>query len=218
MSTFPIFIPIKKDSQRVPNKNFRDWGGKPLWRHTIDKYTTNKLQHVYISTDSEGIIKDCKDIDNVTAYNREEHLRGHNVSVCKLIADCIQRFDLSGAMAQIHVTNPFLKKHHVWNALKVLSQSESRSCFSCNERQVRFWRKESHGLVPVNHNPMNLVQTQDLPIYYEENSCFYIFRTEDVLKTGLRLCSNPLPIVIGSPYNLDIDTEEDWKFCEVVRG
>ena len=226
-STFPIFIPIKKNSQRVSGKNFRDWGGKPLWRHTINKYEPigpYPIYHLYISTDSDEIIEECKGLGWVTAYARDKELCGDSISVCRLIVDCIEKFKLKGRMAQIHVTNPFLEEFYVWNAIQEITREYAftgkvihRSCFSCNERQVRYWRKESYGMVPINHNPMNLIQTQNLPIYYEENSCVYAFWAEDILKTGSRICSNPIELTVDFPYNLDIDTELDWEICESIR-
>ena len=51
-----IYIPIKENSQRVPQKNFREFHGKPLWEHTIDKL---KDFQVVIDTDSDDIIKKC---------------------------------------------------------------------------------------------------------------------------------------------------------------
>ena len=49
-----IYIPIKQNSQRVPQKNFREFNGKPLWEHTIDKL---KDFEVVVDTDSEEIIR-----------------------------------------------------------------------------------------------------------------------------------------------------------------
>ena len=56
-----------------------------------------------------------------------------------------------------------------------------------------------------------LEQTQDLPKYYEENSAFYIFQPNILLKTGNRIGQNPFFYELREPENLDIDTEEDWK-------
>ena len=49
-----IFIPIKHNSQRVPNKNFRLFEGKPFWEHTVDKLKNFK---VYVDTDSQTVEK-----------------------------------------------------------------------------------------------------------------------------------------------------------------
>ena len=61
-----VFIPIKHNSQRVPNKNFRLFEGKPLWERTIDKFANTKYK-VYIDTDSEDVIKKCSS-RNVVAF------------------------------------------------------------------------------------------------------------------------------------------------------
>ena len=89
------------------------------------------------------------------------------------------------------------------------------SVFSADVVQNRFWRKESYGYCPVNHNPMKLEQTQDLPVYYMENSYLYAFLPK-VLEYNNRIGYNPYIMEIGFPYNLDIDTEEDWKLVNVI--
>ena len=54
-------------------------------------------------------------------------------------------------------------------------------------------------------------QTQDLPKYYEENSAFYIFEPTVIKNFGNRIGQNPFFYEINEPYNIDIDTEEDWN-------
>ena len=85
------------------------------------------------------------------------------------------------------------------------------SVVSCNTYNSRFWRKEKYGFCPINHNPIKLEQTQDLPSLYEENSAFYIFSPDIMLSTGNRIGKNPYFYSVEYPFNLDIDTEEDWE-------
>jgi len=49
-----------------------------------------------------------------------------------------------------------------------------------------------------------------LPKYYEENSAFYIFKPNIIKSYGNRIGKNPFFYEINEPYNIDIDTEEDW--------
>ena len=51
-----IYIPIKENSQRVPNKNFREFCGKPLWEHTIDKLKL-PIKVFILNNNGYGIIK-----------------------------------------------------------------------------------------------------------------------------------------------------------------
>ena len=82
-----IFIPIKRNSQRVPRKNFRSFNGVPLFMHTLNKL---KDFEVYVDSDSEDVISACKSLDHVTAYKRSNTLIGDDVSVCDLIENCVK--------------------------------------------------------------------------------------------------------------------------------
>lgn len=208
-----VYIPIKENSQRVPRKNFREFKGKPLWEHTVDKL---KDFRVVIDTDSQEIIDGCKNKKWVTTYLRPENLRGDKVSVVDLIRNYFQDFPKETWILQLHVTSPFITEKTI-NQLKELTKSSHDSFFSVDKIQNRFWREESYGLVPINHNPMKLEQTQDLPPYFMENSCFYLFK-RSVLDFGNRIGKNPKQIEIGFPENLDIDTEQDWEIVKLLEN
>ena len=105
-----VFIPIKENSQRVPNKNFRIFKGSPLYKHTLKKL--NKF-NVYVDTDSDiiynEIIKDLT-LKHVTVYKRNHEMIGDEVSVCELIKHFINKFNITNeTICQLHVTSPFLK-------------------------------------------------------------------------------------------------------------
>tara|TARA_R100000152_G_C6770743_1_gene197032 strand:+ start:266 stop:913 length:648 start_codon:yes stop_codon:yes gene_type:complete len=204
-----IFIPIKHSSQRVPKKNFRNFNGEPLYKHSLLKYSEFE---VYVDTDSEQIIYEINNdsrFKNVTVYKRDNKLIGHEVSVCDLIKNFISKYDISRPLVQLHVTSPFLNPQIIKDAYSFMSDHDS--VVSCNLHNSRFWRKEKYGFCPLNHNPLKLEQTQDLPTIYEENSAFYMFKPSVVLSTGNRIGQNPYFYSISRPHNMDIDTEQDWK-------
>lgn len=209
-----IYIPIKKNSQRVPLKNFREFNGKPLWEHTIDKL---KDFEVVVDTDSEEIITACIDKKWVSPYLRPENLRGDKVSVVDLIKNYTDKRELTDEewICQVHVTSPFLSVEHLHLLKKETYNCNYDSKFSVDIIQNRFWRNEEYGLSPVNHNPMKLEQTQDLPPYYMENSYLYLFKV-GVLKYGNRIGKNPQVMPVGFPHNLDIDTEQDWEVVKAI--
>ena len=206
-----IFIPIKHNSQRVPKKNFRSFGSVALFKHTLFKF---KDHEVFVDTDSDEVFKSIKedsDFANVTVFKREASLCGDTVSVCELIKSFIISFNIKEPIAQIHVTSPFLKPDTLTSAFALMSNYDSIA--SCNSHNSRFWRKEKYGFCPVNHNPIKMEQTQDLPTLFEENSAFYIFKPDVILKQNSRIGKNPLFYPIGRLESIDIDTEEDWDFA-----
>jgi CMP-N-acetylneuraminic acid synthetase len=210
-----VFIPIKEISQRVPNKNFRLVDGIPLYKRCLYKLKDYK---VYVDTDSERIFneisKDNK-LNHVTVLPRKKELMGHEISVCDIIACFIRRCKIvDQTICQVHVTSPFLKTDTLTKAISMLANYDS--VVACNEYQNRLWRSENYGYTPVNHNPLKLEQTQDLPIYYEENSLFYIFNSEYFIKTRCRVGTNPYFYVCNYPENIDIDVEDDWKLVGLL--
>lgn len=210
-----IFIPIKHSSQRVHRKNFRRFGKEPLFKHTLLKYSNHQ---VYVDTDSQEIIdliSSDKRLSHVNVFNRRESLRGDTVSVCDLIRDFVTRFKINEPVTQIHVTSPFLKEKTLLAASKYIKTHDS--VVSCNAHNSRFWRKENYGYCPINHNPVKMEQTQDLPTLYEENSAFYIFQPSVILEINSRIGVNPYFYPTDYIESIDIDTEEDWKFAENIK-
>ena len=211
-----VFIPIKENSQRVPRKNFRLIGETPLY-----KYVLNNLKNldVFVDTDSDEIIREIKEdklLKNITVFKRAQSLIGDKVSVCDLIHNFIEKYNLKEEyICQVHVTSPFINEALLRKAFEKTS-CEYDSVVSCNEIQSRFWRKEKYGYAPINHNPMKLEQTQDLPVYYEENSAFYIFQSDSFRKTKNRIGACPYFYPIKFPLNLDIDTEDDWELVSRI--
>ena len=213
-----VFIPIKENSQRVPRKNFRLLNGIPLYKNILKKL---KGFQIFVDTDSnkikEGIEKD-PELKNVSVFKRSKELVGDDVSVCDLIENFINLYDLKNEyICQAHVTSPFITNQLLQEAFKKTKEGYD-SIVSCNEIHSRFWRKEPYGYVPINHNPMKLEQTQDLPTYYEENSTFYIFDVDMFRKTKTRIGFNPYFYPIYFPSNLDVDTKNDWELvCKVAK-
>ena len=209
-----IFTNIKKNSERVPGKNFKDFGGVPLYVHTLKKF--NQFEF-YVDTDSDEIVESCKSKDWVISYERPEELRGDTVSVVDLMKNYFKLYPTKKPICQLHVTSPFLDVEHIKQIKYTLNNLNYDSVFSVDVIQNRFWRKETYGLTPVNHNPMVLEQTQDLPKYYMENSYVYAFKPY-VLEWGNRIGKNPHMLEVEFPNNLDIDTEEDWKIVKLLEN
>jgi CMP-N-acetylneuraminic acid synthetase len=87
------------------------------------------------------------------------------------------------------------------------------SLFSVTRLQTRLW----DGLArPINHNPAILLQTQDLPPLYEENSCIYIFTREGLLKKRTRIGERPFLFEIPAMEAQDIDEEQDFLIADLL--
>jgi CMP-N-acetylneuraminic acid synthetase len=79
--------------------------------------------------------------------------------------------------------------------------------------QTRLWDQLGRA---INHNPSILLQTQDLPPVYEENSCLYIFQAETLLRRRNRLGERALMFQIEAAEAWDIDEELDFEITRFL--
>ncbi len=69
----------------------------------------------------------------------------------------------------------------------------------------------------MNHNPKELINTQDLPPLYEDNSNIYIFSKQSFTASGNnRVGLKPQMFLIEKLEAVDIDEEEDFILAEML--
>ncbi len=85
--------------------------------------------------------------------------------------------------------------------------------FAVNKFQTRFYREDGSA---INHDPNNLIRTQDLEPWYEENSNLYIFSAASFARTNARIGAKPQMFVTTRSESLDIDDQEGWDMAEAV--
>lgn len=85
--------------------------------------------------------------------------------------------------------------------------------FSVTRLQSRLWDQSGR---PLNHDPAVLLQTQDLPPVFEENSCLYLFTRENLHQRRNRIGELPLMFEVGADEAWDIDEELDFEIAEFL--
>ncbi|HKY53412.1 MAG TPA: acylneuraminate cytidylyltransferase family protein, partial [Anaerolineales bacterium] len=192
MPQFAALVPMRHHSQRVLGKNYRPLAGKPLFHHIIETLlAVSEINEIVVDTDSEPVMDGLrKYFPQVKIINRPEHLRADNVPMNDILI-----YDTDQVQAdfylQTHSTNPLLKPETVSRAIQLLitNYPKYNSLFSVTRLQTRLYDQYGNA---INHNPRELIQTQDLPPVYEENSCIYIFNQENLLAKRHRISDHPL--------------------------
>ena len=210
-------VPMKEHSERVPGKNTRPFCGRPLFEHILATLEeTYAVDAVVVNTDSERIGADAVgSFPKVTVLERPEELCGDFVSMNKIIAHDIGEVP-SDIYLQTHSTNPLLRPKTIGEALKAFVQAEKNdSLFSVNRMQSRFYDAEGR---PINHDPEELLRTQDLRPVYEENSVLYAFTSESFLAMGRRIGRRPLLFETDRIESIDIDDEFTFRLAEMLAS
>ena len=211
-------VPIKGHSEKVLKKNFREFGGKPLYQNILGELEkTFAIDEIVINTDSELVAKEAPILFNkVRIVPRPRELQGDAVSVNRLIEHDL---GLSGGdiYVQTHATNPLLKAETIARALKLFIEkeevNEADSLFSVTKYKSRFY---NHLGEPINHNPDELLRTDELFSVNEENSCLYIFTSDSFQKCGRRIGFNAICFETPRVESIDIEDDFSYKLAELL--
>ncbi len=208
---------MKANSERVPNKNFRLIGGKPLYYWMLETlFAIEVIDRVIINTDADQELFSNFIVNNkLMIRKRKPSLCGDLVSMNKIIEDDILS-DSNETFLMTHTTNPLISAKTVNNAINIFVNRDKNkydSLYSATKFQGRFYYEES---VAINHNPNELLRTQDLPSVYLENSCLYLFEKSIFLDTKTRIGKKPILFETPQLESVDIDTEDDWYLANLL--
>ena len=216
LPSITALVPMRHHSQRVPGKNYRLLDGKPLYQHiltTLQKVP--EVREIVVDTDSTEIIAGLKrSFPEVHVIDRPEHLRADEISMNTILLHDISQAP-SELYLQTHSTNPLLKAETISAAIHKLvdAMPQYDSLFSVTRLQTRLY--DQHGKA-INHDPRVLIQTQDLPPVYEENSCIYLFPPQTLQQNGTRIGKHPILFETDPDESWDIDEEIDFKLVEMI--
>ncbi len=210
-------LPMKANSERVKGKNFRNLAGKALFNWILDELlATEAIDCVVINTDAKNILLEngLVESERVLIRERKPELCGDFVSMNLILADDIANVP-SETYLMTHTTNPLISAKTINEAINCynLGLNKYDSLFSVNKIQTRFYRED---MSPVNHNPNELIRTQDLEPWFEENSCIYIFSSESFAITNARIGNKPQMFITPALESIDIDEPDDWEIAHAL--
>jgi len=209
-------VPMRHHSQRVPGKNYRPLAGKPLFHHILETLlAVPEIDTLMVDTDSEPVMDGVRRFfPTVKLIQRPEHLRADDVPINDILLHDTAQVNADFYL-QTHSTTPLLKPETVSRAIQALFTNYPvyDSLFSVTRLQTRLYFQDGH---PVNHNPLELIQTQDLPPVYEENSCLYLFIRENLLRKHHRIGDKPFMFEIEAAEAWDIDEELDFEIADFL--
>lgn len=214
--TITALIPLKWHSERVPGKNVRPFCGKPLFHWIVESLAASRhIGQILIDTDSADIAAAAAALPKVRTVLRPERLRGDMVGITPLI-----EFELSQVSGdrflQTHSTNPLLTTRTIDAAIEAyLSSAAHDSLFTVTPWRKRFYTADGR---PVNHDPKNMLRTQDLPPILEENSNLYLFTRDSFLRNAHRIGSTPILFPMDPLEAVDIDEESDFTLAESLMA
>ena len=220
-----VFTIIKEDSKRIPDKNFIDINGHPLWWYLLSEL---EGLHVTVNTDSKKFINQLRSsqLKSIRVINRlQKHIDWENDGnlgsspVEDMLFEFCETIDRSEIVVLTHVTSPFLKKETIFDAVDMLQNDhKSKSIHSVQQVQDFVWLKRANEVSPVNFFTDRVQRTQDLSPILVSKGAFFIARAGDILDQRNRL---PEPLVffpLDHMQAVEIDNIEDLKFARLLSA
>lgn len=207
---------MREHSERVPGKNVRPLAGKPLFHHIlIALQACPEIADIVVDTDSDSIKKGvAENFPHVLVVDRPEQLRAGEIPMNAVLLHDTEMMPADFYL-QTHSTNPLLRTQTISVAIAafLVAHPEKDSLFGVTELHTRLYDADARA---INHNPRELLRTQDLPPVYEENSCLYIFTRKNLKQHNHRIGATPLMFPVPRDEAWDIDEELDFQVVDFL--
>jgi YrbI family 3-deoxy-D-manno-octulosonate 8-phosphate phosphatase len=209
------FIPIRKGSKGILNKNKRKMVGRPLFTWVLGEAIFSNLDEIYVFTDDEEIInfvnKEYQWNNNVKAILRSsKNATDSAPTESAMIEFCESiNFDFD-VFCLLQATSPFTKRENINVCLDKLNDDYDSALTTVNTHRF-LWDEKGN---PINYNLFNRPRRQDFKGILIENGAVYVIKKEALQKTKNRLGDKIAIVKMPEESLLEIDTESDWIAVE----
>ena len=220
-------IPARGGSKRLPGKNIRILGGKPLIVWSIDvAKDIPEICDILISTDDPAIAAVGKEAGALVPWLRPEELATDTASSVDVVLHGLDWYEAEkGAVDGVLLlqpTSPFRTKEIVRKGIELFSRNGQQPVLGVSPTHAHpMWtlKKEGEYLVPFIQEHGFKTRSQDLPLAYVVNGVFYLTSPTELRVSRSFIGIKTVPLLIESSQEaLDIDTEWDFKLAESILG
>ncbi|MFZ5875366.1 MAG: cytidylyltransferase domain-containing protein [Nitrospirota bacterium] len=218
-------IAARGGSKRVPGKNLRRLGGKPLIVWSIDVAKgVPEICDILVSTDAPNIAEVARHGGALVPWLRPESLATDDALSVDVCLHAMNWYEAEkGAVDGVLLlqpTSPFRSRRTLMRGIELFRATAYRPVLGVSPAQSHPWwcfRIEGGTLRPFVDGDGLHRRSQDLPPAYVINGAFYLVTPEHLRQHRSFYSDDMLPLVMDHPAeSLDIDTEWDWKAAQEV--
>lgn len=207
-------IPLKEESVRVPNKNFKNFGNTTLIDIKIKSLLKIKnINNIIINSNSKEILNNLKNKYPRFEYVlRESYYASSECSGSEFFENIAINTN-SDVLIYSPVTSPFIKSETLILAIQsFLKETEYDSVVSVHDMKHHMWMNNK----PLNYDPVNSPNSQDLPTVNKITYGFGIISRELMIKRRNIVGEKPFFYEVDELEAVDIDTNLDFEFAEFL--
>jgi N-acylneuraminate cytidylyltransferase len=210
MKKLTAVIPVRQGSQRVKNKNFKEFAGKSLLEHKIDIVKKLPVNNIIVNTDSEYAISLAKK-NNINYHKREPYYASSECTNSEYHQYLAQVTEAENILIT-QVTAPLISLDTYIEAIDIFNNVNCNSLMSIKKIKEYLWYKDK----PINYTLDYAPNSQDLPDYFAPTFGVILVNKKAMLKSKNFICDKPYFYELSESENIDIDTELDFEFAEFL--
>jgi len=220
-------ITARGGSKRLPGKNIRVLGEKPLIVWSIDvAKDIPEICDILVSTDDTAIASVCKAAGALVPWLRPAELATDTVSSVDVAIHALDWYEAENGEVDgillLQPTSPFRTKITVHRGIELFGKNGQHSVLGVSPSHAHpMWALKIEGdhLVPFVQEHGLGTRSQDLPPAYVVNGSFYLISPAELRVSRAFVGAKAQPLLIESPKEaLDIDTEWDWTVAAACIG
>ena len=203
-------MPIKLNNERLPGKNTKLLGDKPLLQYELDNLkATGLIESIYVFCSSDEIVKFLpKDIKYV---KRPDYLDLPTSNFTQIFDAFMESYD-ADIYIYAHATAPFITVGTMRECIEAVASGSYDSAFCAARIQDYLWQDGE----PLNFDATNVPRSQDLRPIYRETSGVYVFARETYQKYHRRIGVKPYIKDVSIKEAVDINNPEDFELAQAL--
>jgi CMP-N-acetylneuraminic acid synthetase len=201
--------------------------GKPLIQWSIEAaFKSGCFDDVIVTSDSEEILSLAREL-NCYCIKRPPELATDTAPSFLAIIHALDTFEQEKNQKINHVmllqpTSPLRSVADIKHAFALKKESGADSVISvCEMEHPPLWSNtlDAEGRMDdfLRAEIINK-RSQDLPTYYRLNGAIYLAEADLVREHNGFFMPNSRALIMSGQNSVDIDTEIDFRFCEVMAG
>ena len=210
------FVPVRKGSKSIIDKNIKLFCGKPLVYWVLNSLQKCKeIDEIILATDGDKIIEIVNSFNfkKVMIYKRSTKNSSDRASTESVILEYLENsnHNKNDNFILVQATTPFTSDIHLSEALSLFNTDIYDSILSVTKSKRFYW--SDNGL-PFNYDYLNRPRRQDFSGINLENGAFYISKISSIIKYRNRI-SQKIGFYIMPEYSsVEIDEIDDWIIAE----
>lgn len=204
-------IAVRKGSQRIKNKNIRDFCGTSLLEIKVKQaLRCDKIDEVFVSSDCQKMLTLSKSLGAKVSLRPKVYC-SNSVAMNDVYEHLAKSVECENVI-YLHVTSPLLKDQTLSDCIskyEEYSQKGFDSLASVELVKKYLWYNEK----AVNYNPDFHPRSQDLPEYFALNFAVNIIKRKSMIENKNILGRKFYPYLLDEIESIDVDNYHDFEIA-----